>query len=39
MKNNLEIASNETENMGGYPVGQMSIFDFLEESDLCVNLQ
>ena len=39
MKNNLEIASNETENMGGYPVGQMSIFDFLEESDLRVNLQ
>jgi DNA modification methylase len=39
MKNNLEIASNETENMGGYPVGQMSIFDFLEESDLCANLQ
>jgi len=39
MKNNLEIASNETENMGGYPVGQMSIFDFLEESDLCINLQ
>lgn len=38
MKNNLEIAAHENENMGGYPVGQMSIFDFLAETDSCANL-
>lgn len=38
MKNNLEIAAHENENMGGYPVGQMSIFDFLAENDSCANL-
>ena len=38
MKNNLEIAAHENENMGGYPVGQMNIFDFLEASDPRVNL-
>ena len=38
MKNNLEIAAHENENMGGYPVGQMSIFDFLEANDSCANL-
>lgn len=30
MKNNLELVAQETETMGGYPVGQMSIFDFME---------
>lgn len=34
MKNNLELVAQETETMGGYPVGQMSIFDFLGENDL-----
>ena len=38
MKNNLEIAAHENENMGGYPVGQMNIFDFLEATDSCTNL-
>ena len=38
MKNNLEIAAHENENMGGYPVGQMNIFDFLEATDSCANL-
>lgn len=38
MKNNLEIAAHENENMGGYPVGQMNIFDFLEANDSCANL-
>lgn len=38
MKNNLEIAAHENENMGGYPVGQMNIFDFLEVNDSCANL-
>ena len=38
MKNNLEIAAHENENMGGYPVGQMSIFDFLVETGSCANL-
>ena len=38
MKNNLEIAAHENENMGGYPVGQMSIFDFLAANDSCANL-
>ena len=37
MKANLESIAKETETMGGYPVGQMSIFDFLEENDLCDN--
>ena len=37
MKANLETIAKETETMGGYPVGQMSIFDFLEENDLCGN--
>lgn len=37
MKANLESIAKETETMGGYPVGQMSIFDFLEENDLCGN--
>lgn len=37
MKSNLESIAKETETMGGYPVGQMSIFDFLEENDLCGN--
>ena len=34
MKNNLELVAQETETMGGYPVGQMNIFDFLGENDL-----
>lgn len=38
MKNNLEIAAHENDNMGGYPVGQMNIFDFLEANDSCANL-
>lgn len=38
MKNNLEIAAHENENMGGYPVGQLNIFDFLEVNDSCANL-
>ena len=38
MKNNLEIAAHENENMGGYPVGQMNIFDFLKVTDSCANL-
>ena len=38
MKNNLEIAAHENDNMGGYPVGQMNIFDFLAENDSCANL-
>lgn len=37
MKNNLEIIAHENDNMGGYPVGQMSIFDFLDEKDLCIS--
>lgn len=37
MKNNLEIIAHENENMGGYPVGQMSIFDFLDANDLYMN--
>jgi DNA modification methylase len=38
MKNNLEIAAHENDNMGGYPVGQMNIFDFLGENGLCTNI-
>lgn len=37
MKNNLENAAKKNENMGGYPVGQMNIFDFLGENALCVS--
>lgn len=38
MRNNLEIAAHESETMGGYPVGQMNIFDFLGENASRVNI-